>query len=80
MTTGTHANFVVIKVGTGIGAGIVCQGEITGGLTAPPGMWAISVWTRRPRCHCGNVGRGGDGGGPGHCQDGPQQRSGGTAP
>lgn len=53
----THANFVVIKVGTGIGAGIVCQGEIYRGADGAAGdVGHICVDPQGPICHCGNVG------------------------
>lgn len=52
-----HANFVVIKVGTGIGAGIVCRGEIYRGADGAAGdVGHICVDPQGPICHCGNVG------------------------
>lgn len=52
-----HENFVVIKVGTGIGAGIVCQGEIYRGADGAAGdVGHICVDPQGPVCHCGNIG------------------------
>ncbi|GLV48875.1 hypothetical protein TJA_19780 [Thermus sp. LT1-2-5] len=52
-----HANFVVIKVGTGIGAGIVCRGEIYRGADGAAGdVGHICVDPQGPICHCGNIG------------------------
>jgi glucokinase-like ROK family protein len=50
-------NFLVIKVGTGIGCGIVCHGEVYRGATGSAGdVGHICVDQDGPRCHCGNVG------------------------
>lgn len=50
-------NFLVIKVGTGIGCGIVCHGEVYRGATGSAGdVGHICVDQSGPRCHCGNVG------------------------
>ena len=50
-------NFLVIKVGTGIGCGIVCHGEVYRGANGSAGdVGHICVDTEGPRCHCGNVG------------------------
>ncbi len=50
-------NFVVIKVGTGIGCGIVCHGEVYRGANGSAGdVGHISVDVNGPRCHCGNLG------------------------
>ena len=50
-------NFIVIKVGTGIGCGIVCHGEVYRGATGSAGdVGHICVDQSGPRCHCGNVG------------------------
>lgn len=50
-------NFLVIKVGTGIGCGIVCHGEVYRGTTGSAGdVGHICVDPTGPRCHCGNVG------------------------
>lgn len=50
-------NFLVIKVGTGIGCGIVCHGEVYRGANGSAGdVGHICVDQNGPRCHCGNVG------------------------
>ena len=50
-------NFLVIKVGPGIGCGIVCHGEVYRGATGSAGdVGHICVDQSGPRCHCGNVG------------------------
>ncbi|HEX4510097.1 MAG TPA: ROK family protein [Burkholderiaceae bacterium] len=50
-------NFVVIKVGTGIGCGIVCHGRVYRGANGSAGdVGHICVDPAGPRCHCGNVG------------------------
>lgn len=50
-------NFLVIKVGTGIGCGIVCHGEVYRGANGSAGdVGHICVDQDGPRCHCGNVG------------------------
>jgi glucokinase-like ROK family protein len=50
-------NFLVIKVGTGIGCGIVCQGQVYRGATGSAGdVGHICVDPSGPRCHCGNLG------------------------
>ncbi|RYF74990.1 MAG: ROK family protein [Comamonadaceae bacterium] len=50
-------NFLVIKVGTGIGCGIVCHGEVYRGAAGSAGdVGHICVDQQGPRCHCGNVG------------------------
>jgi glucokinase-like ROK family protein len=50
-------NFIVIKVGTGIGCGIVCHGEVYRGATGSAGdVGHICVDQDGPRCPCGNVG------------------------
>jgi glucokinase-like ROK family protein len=50
-------NFLVIKVGTGIGCGIVCHGEIYRGANGSAGdVGHICVDQAGPRCHCGNTG------------------------
>lgn len=50
-------NFLVIKVGTGIGCGIVCHGEVYRGAAGSAGdVGHICVDQEGPRCHCGNVG------------------------
>ena len=50
-------NFLVIKVGTGIGCGVVCHGEVYRGATGSAGdVGHICVDPNGPRCHCGNLG------------------------
>jgi len=50
-------NFMVIKVGTGIGCGIVCHGEVYRGANGSAGdVGHICVDQAGPRCHCGNFG------------------------
>ncbi|HVE53596.1 MAG TPA: ROK family protein [Ramlibacter sp.] len=50
-------NFMVIKVGTGIGGGIVCHGEVYRGANGSAGdVGHICVDQSGPRCHCGNFG------------------------
>jgi glucokinase-like ROK family protein len=50
-------NFLVIKVGTGIGCGIVCHGVVYRGANGSAGdVGHICVDRQGPRCHCGNVG------------------------
>ncbi|MGJ7510372.1 ROK family protein [Variovorax sp. GT1P44] len=51
------SNFLVIKVGTGIGCGIVCHGEVYRGAAGSAGdVGHICVDQDGPRCHCGNLG------------------------
>ena len=51
------SNFLVIKVGTGIGCGIVCHGEVYRGAAGSAGdVGHICVDLEGPRCHCGNLG------------------------
>ncbi|MDL9999929.1 ROK family protein [Variovorax sp. J22P240] len=51
------SNFLVIKVGTGIGCGIVCHGEVYRGAAGSAGdVGHICVDQEGPRCHCGNLG------------------------
>ena len=51
------ANFLVIKVGTGIGCGVVCHGEVYRGANGSAGdVGHICVEPDGPRCHCGNLG------------------------
>ncbi|WP_076998036.1 ROK family protein [Variovorax sp. KK3] len=53
----TLSNFLVIKVGTGIGCGIVCHGEVYRGAAGSAGdVGHICVDQDGPLCHCGNVG------------------------
>ena len=50
-------NFLVIKVGTGIGCGIVCHGELYRGTTGSAGdIGHICVDLDGPLCRCGNRG------------------------
>ena len=50
-------NFIVIKVGTGIGCGIVCHGSVYRGASGSAGdVGHICVDTEGTRCHCGNRG------------------------
>ena len=50
-------NFLVIKVGTGIGCGVVCHGGVYRGANGSAGdVGHICVDPGGPRCHCGNVG------------------------
>lgn len=50
-------NFLVIKVGTGIGCGIVCHGEVYRGANGSAGdVGHICVDAAGPRCQCGNLG------------------------
>lgn len=50
-------NFLYIKVGTGIGAGIISQGHVHRGSTGSAGdIGHISVDRSGPLCHCGNFG------------------------
>jgi glucokinase-like ROK family protein len=49
--------FLVIKVGTGIGCGVVCHGEVYRGANGSAGdVGHICVDPGGPRCHCGNLG------------------------
>jgi glucokinase-like ROK family protein len=53
----TLTNFLVIKVGTGIGCGVVCHGEVYRGANGSAGdVGHICVDPDGPRCHCGNLG------------------------
>ena len=50
-------NLIFIKVGTGIGAGIICDGRIYRGTSGCAGdIGHISVHKNGPMCHCGNKG------------------------
>ncbi|MFT3849741.1 MAG: ROK family protein [Propionivibrio sp.] len=50
-------NFIVIKIGTGIGCGIVCNGMIYRGTNGSAGdVGHICVNPAGERCHCGNQG------------------------
>jgi glucokinase-like ROK family protein len=51
------ANFLVLKIGTGIGCGVVCHGEVYRGANGSAGdVGHICIDPAGPRCHCGNVG------------------------
>jgi glucokinase-like ROK family protein len=50
-------NFLVVKIGTGIGCGIVCNDEIYRGSSGAAGdVGHICVDPNGPLCHCGNYG------------------------
>ena len=50
-------NFIFVKIGTGIGAGIICEGEIYRGNNGCAGdIGHISVKKDGPLCPCGNTG------------------------
>ncbi len=50
-------NLIFVKIGTGIGAGIVCEGKIYRGSSGCAGdIGHISVDKSGPLCHCGNRG------------------------
>jgi glucokinase-like ROK family protein len=50
-------NLIFIKIGTGIGAGIVCEGRIYRGASGCAGdIGHICVDKNGPMCHCGNKG------------------------
>jgi glucokinase-like ROK family protein len=50
-------NFLVIKIGTGIGCGVVCHGEVYRGANGSAGdVGHICVDPDGPRCHCGKLG------------------------
>ena len=50
-------NFIFVKIGTGIGCGIVCQGEIYRGADGSAGdIGHIAVGDDTTVCRCGNVG------------------------
>jgi glucokinase-like ROK family protein len=52
-----YKNLIFVKVGTGIGAGIISNGHIHRGSTGCEGQIGhISVDPQGPVCHCGNVG------------------------
>lgn len=51
------ANLIFVKIGTGIGSGIICEGEIYRGSSGCAGdIGHISVNKSGPLCHCGNRG------------------------
>ena len=50
-------NFIFLKIGTGIGAGIICHGDIYRGQDGAAGDVGHScIDYNGPVCHCGNVG------------------------
>jgi glucokinase-like ROK family protein len=50
-------NLIFVKIGTGIGAGIICEGNIYRGSSGCAGdIGHISVDKSGPLCHCGNRG------------------------
>ncbi|HEY0070365.1 MAG TPA: ROK family transcriptional regulator [Chloroflexia bacterium] len=50
-------NFLFVKIGTGIGAGIICHGLVHRGSAGSAGdIGHISVDRNGPTCHCGNLG------------------------
>jgi glucokinase-like ROK family protein len=50
-------NFIYVKVGTGIGSGVVCRGEIYRGADGCAGdIGHVCADPNGPVCHCGNVG------------------------
>jgi len=52
-----HENFICVKVGTGIGAGIVCRGEVHRGADGCAGdIGHICADRNGVVCHCGNIG------------------------
>ena len=51
------SDFLVLKVGTGIGCGIICHGQMHRGATGSAGdVGHICVDQQGPMCHCGNRG------------------------
>jgi len=51
------SNFLVIKIGTGVGCGIVCHGQVYRGADGSAGdVGHICVDTEGPLCHCGKPG------------------------
>ena len=50
-------NLIFVKIGTGIGAGIICEGKMYRGSSGSAGdIGHISVDKLGPLCHCGNKG------------------------
>lgn len=50
-------NFLFIKIGTGIGCGIVCNGQVYRGTDGCAGdIGHICIDQNGPVCHCGNIG------------------------
>jgi glucokinase-like ROK family protein len=53
----SHDNFLFIKIGTGIGCGIVCDGQVYRGTNGCAGdIGHICADQNGPVCHCGNIG------------------------
>ncbi|MEO8609936.1 MAG: ROK family transcriptional regulator [Chloroflexota bacterium] len=51
------SNFIFVKIGTGIGAGIICNGQIYRGSNGCAGdIGHICADRNGPPCHCGNIG------------------------
>ncbi len=51
------SNLIFIKIGTGIGSGIICDGKIYRGASGCAGdIGHISISNTGPLCHCGNTG------------------------
>lgn len=52
-----HENFIVIKIATGIGCGIICQGKLYAGFAGYSGhIGHVSIDPDGPVCYCGNTG------------------------
>lgn len=52
-----HQNFIMIKIATGIGCGIICKGEMYGGVAGYSGhIGHVSIDRKGPICYCGNTG------------------------
>lgn len=52
-----YDNFIVIKIATGIGCGIICNGELYAGVAGYSGhIGHISIDRNGPVCYCGNIG------------------------
>ncbi|HUS17733.1 MAG TPA: ROK family transcriptional regulator [Chloroflexia bacterium] len=50
-------NFIFVKIGTGIGAGVICHGLVHRGSSGSAGdIGHIRVDANGPICHCGNIG------------------------
>ena len=50
-------NLIYVKIGIGIGAGVICQGKIYRGANGCAGdIGHISINNNGPLCHCGNTG------------------------
>lgn len=53
----SYDNFIVIKIATGIGCGIICKGELYAGVAGYSGhIGHTSIDRTGPVCYCGNVG------------------------